>query len=119
MEPSPAAQNRMRRFTRSGTTCTLTIRQASAPSCRDRRPAIRYRRPPQAIVAGTVTDANDRLPIAGAVVKALQGVDVKGQTTTDASGHFQLRLFRGSYGVQAERINYITSVVPSVSLETE
>ena len=81
--------------------------------------AIRYRLPPQAIVAGTVTDANDGLPIAGAVMKALQGVDVKGQTTTDASGHFQLWLPRGSYAVQAEKINYITSLVPSVSLETE
>jgi len=62
---------------------------------------------PSGLVHGTVTDANDGLPIAGATVTATPG----GRTTrTDADGAYTLRLRPGSYSVTVSDPPYAASV---------
>ncbi|HEX7197160.1 MAG TPA: carboxypeptidase regulatory-like domain-containing protein, partial [Candidatus Limnocylindria bacterium] len=56
--------------------------------------AFRITEVPTGLVRGTVTDANDGLPVAGALVEA---VGSGRSTTTDAEGTYQLRLLPGSY----------------------
>jgi subtilisin family serine protease len=70
------------------------------------RMAIRYRRVATSTIQGTVTDANDRLPIEGATVTASPG----GQTArTDADGRYALRLLGGSYTVEAASDDYVAA----------
>jgi subtilisin family serine protease len=68
--------------------------------------AVLYRLPPSGFVQGTVTDANDNLPLAGATVKALQNGNVVRQTTTDANGFYRMQLVLGTYMVEASATNY-------------
>ena len=70
--------------------------------------AVLYRLPPSGFVQGTVTDANDDLPIAGATVRALQGGNVVRQATTDAAGFYRIQVALGSYTIDATATNYST-----------
>ncbi len=60
--------------------------------------AIRITTVPTGFISGTVTDANDGLPIVGAEVTATPGGR---STTTDEDGLYELRLLAGSYHVTA------------------
>ena len=67
--------------------------------------AYRYEVVPSGIVSGTVTDANDDLPIAGAVVTA----DPGGRTvSTGADGTYSLRVRPGTYTLTFSATNYVT-----------
>jgi hypothetical protein len=70
--------------------------------------AVLYRLPPSGFIEGTVTDANDDLPIAGASVQALQGGNIVRATTTDANGFYRVQVSVGTYDVQASATNYAT-----------
>ncbi|SDU19934.1 carboxypeptidase regulatory-like domain-containing protein [Jiangella alkaliphila] len=71
--------------------------------------AITFALPPNGFVTGTVTDANDDLPIDGATVAAVapDGTVVR-QTSTDANGDYSMQLFFGAYTVQASSGGYET-----------
>jgi subtilisin family serine protease len=76
-----------------------------------RNVAFRYEVVPNGFATGTVTDANDALPISGAEVTATPG----GRTAkTDADGHYSLRLRPGTYELSASKPNYVTAVEPGV-----
>ena len=81
--------------------------------------AWRYELVPSGLVHGTVTDANDDLPIAGALVSATPG----GRTATTADdGTYTLRLRPGAYDLVATADDYAsasdTAVVADGSDET-
>jgi len=80
--------------------------------------AVLYRLPPSGFVQGTVKDANDNLPVAGATVRARQGANVVRSTTTDASGFYRLQLRLDSYTIEATATNYSTGSA-AVVLDTE
>jgi subtilisin family serine protease len=68
------------------------------------RTAIRYSRVATSVIRGTVTDANDGLPIVGATVRAMPG----GQWgRTDVDGSYELRVVAGSYTVEATSEAYV------------
>ncbi|HEY6570563.1 MAG TPA: carboxypeptidase regulatory-like domain-containing protein, partial [Candidatus Limnocylindrales bacterium] len=67
--------------------------------------AYRYEVVPTGIVGGTVTDANDDEPIAGATVSASPGL---GSTTTAADGSYSLRLYPGDYDLTFSASGYVT-----------
>ena len=67
--------------------------------------AYRFSEVPTGLVRGTVTDANDGLPVAGATVEA---VGSGRSTTTDADGAYQLRLLPGSYTLRISSDGYTT-----------
>lgn len=67
--------------------------------------AFRFTEVPTGLVLGTVTDANDGLPIAGASVEALGS----GRSTRTADdGTYQLRLLPGSYTLSISSPGYTT-----------
>ncbi len=67
--------------------------------------AYRYEPVPNGVVSGSVTDANDDLPIADALVTA----DPGGRTsTTDADGAYSLRLRPGTYRLSFAARHYVT-----------
>ena len=67
--------------------------------------AFRYSVVPTGLLTGTVTNANDGLPIAGAVVEALGS----GRSTTTAEdGTYDLRLLPGAYDVEIRSDGYTT-----------
>ncbi|HEY3261917.1 MAG TPA: carboxypeptidase regulatory-like domain-containing protein [Pseudonocardiaceae bacterium] len=70
--------------------------------------SIRFVPPPTGRVTGTVTDANDGLPLAGATVRALSGPTVVGTTTTAADGTYHIRLLLGTYTIEISKTNYGT-----------
>jgi subtilisin family serine protease len=76
--------------------------------------AILFSLPPSGFVQGTVTDANDHQPIAGAHVRALQGSDVVRETTTGADGHYRLQVPLGTYTIEASAPNYSTETAQAV-----
>ncbi len=67
--------------------------------------AYRYEPVPNGVVSGTITDANDGLPIGGAVVSADPGGRA---STTDADGAYSLRLRPGSYRLSFSAEDYVT-----------
>ena len=67
--------------------------------------AYRFEVVPSGLVHGTVTDANDGLPIAGAVVSASPGLRA---TTTAVDGTYSLRLRPGAYDLSASAEDYVT-----------
>jgi subtilisin family serine protease len=71
--------------------------------------SIRFRPPPIGRVTGTVTDANDGLPLAGATVRALSGSTVVGTATTGADGRYDVRLLLGTYTIEVSKTNYVTN----------
>ena len=73
--------------------------------------AFRYELVPSGLVHGTVTDANDGQPVAGATVTATPG----GRTTrTDADGTYSLRLRPGSYDIGVSKESYVSASVPAI-----
>ena len=60
--------------------------------------AIRITTVPTGFISGTVTDANDGLPIAGAEIQATPGGR---STTTNEDGLYELRLLAGTYAITA------------------
>ena len=73
--------------------------------------AFRYEPVPNGSVTGTVTDANDGLPVGGAVVTA----DPGGRSdTTDAAGAYALRLRPGTYTLAFTSKGYVTHEVEGV-----
>lgn len=60
-------------------------------------------------LAGTVTDARDGSPIAGAFVAALQGATTVTSTATNAAGAFRLALTWGTYTIVAGAPGYAPS----------
>jgi subtilisin family serine protease len=79
--------------------------------------AVLYRVPNAAFVTGTVTDANDGLPIAGATVTAVSGADTV-ETTTNADGVYRLQLHLGTWDLTASANNY-ESATAQVTLDEE
>ena len=71
--------------------------------------AVRYSLPPSGFIEGTITDANDNLPIAGALVQALQGGNPVRSATTDANGFYRMQVPVGDYTVEASATNYVTA----------
>lgn len=72
--------------------------------------SITFSLPPNGSVSGTVTDANDDLPIEGATVAALaaDGTVVR-QASTDENGDYSMQLFFGAYTIQASSDGYVTA----------
>jgi subtilisin family serine protease len=71
-----------------------------------RNAAYRFEIVPSGLLHGTVTDANDGLPIAGATVTASPG----GRTArTDADGAYTLRLRPGSYAITIAAPPYVSA----------
>ncbi|WP_116949359.1 S8 family serine peptidase [Jiangella endophytica] len=71
--------------------------------------AITFELPPNGFVTGTVTDANDGLPIEGATVAAVApDGTVARQTSTDEDGAYRMQVFFGAYTVQAGSSGYET-----------
>ncbi|MBB5787681.1 carboxypeptidase regulatory-like domain-containing protein [Jiangella mangrovi] len=70
---------------------------------------ITFSLPPNGIVQGTVTDANDDLPVEGATVAAVaaDGTVVR-SVSTGADGAYRMQLFFGAYSIQASRDGYTT-----------
>ena len=79
--------------------------------------ALLYQLPPSGVVQGTVTDANDGDPIAGAEVSASAGGEVVRETTTGGDGSYLMQLPLGTYTVEAAKTNYETGS-ESVTLDT-
>jgi subtilisin family serine protease len=73
--------------------------------------AYRYELVPNGVVSGTVTDANDGLPIGGAVVTADPGGRA---VATEADGSYSLRLRPGTYRLSFTAEHYVTHEVPGV-----
>jgi subtilisin family serine protease len=70
--------------------------------------AILYTLPPWGLVQGVVTDANDHQPIAGAVVRALDGAEQVRAVRTNAAGAYRMQVPVGTYAIEASRDRYET-----------
>lgn len=85
--------------------------QVAAPNT-----AWRYEVVPTGVVSGTVTDANDGLPVAGATVTAEPG----GRTaTTAADGTYSLRLLPGTYELTVTAPHYTAAVSAGVTVTVD
>lgn len=71
--------------------------------------AFRYQEMPTGVVTGTVTNANDGLPVEGATVSALPGTR---STETADDGTYSLRLLPGSYTLRFAADGYTTVEMP-------
>jgi len=71
---------------------------------------------PSGTLTGTVTDASNNNPIAGAKVDASSGGQSFGSTTTDASGHYSLQLPVGTYDVTFSAFGYGTDTKSGVQI---
>jgi subtilisin family serine protease len=70
------------------------------------RTAIRYERVATSTIRGTVTNANDGLPVVGATVRATPG----GQTArTGEDGTYELRVLASTYTVEASAEHYVSA----------
>ncbi|RZU53329.1 subtilisin family serine protease [Krasilnikovia cinnamomea] len=74
--------------------------------------------PGTGMVRGTVTDANDGGPVAGAQVTVVQSGQPQRSSRTDDAGRYQLRMHVGTATLRAERDHY-QSGQAQVSLERE
>ncbi|HVK20559.1 MAG TPA: carboxypeptidase regulatory-like domain-containing protein [Actinokineospora sp.] len=70
--------------------------------------SIRFKLPLNGLSAGGVTDVNDGLPVAGAVVRALKNGAEVSRTSTGADGTYRMRLLGGDYQLEVSRPNYTT-----------
>lgn len=80
--------------------------------------SILYRLPPMGFVEGTVTDANDGLPLAGTAVTFSQGGSPVRSAVTGDDGFYRVQLPLGAYSVEASKANY-ASATAEVTLGTE
>ena len=71
---------------------------------------------PSGTLSGTVTDASNSNPIAGAKVAIASGGQSFGTTTTDAGGHYAINLPVGSYDVTYSSFGYGTHTESGVSI---
>src|SRR6185437_11438114 len=71
---------------------------------------------PSGTLKGTVTDASNNNPIAGAKVDASSSGQSFGSTTTDASGHYSLQLPVGTYDVTFSSFGYGTDTKSGVQI---
>lgn len=71
---------------------------------------------PSGTLAGTVTDASNNNPIAGAKVDVSSGGQSFGSTTTDSSGHYSINLPVGTYDVTYSAFGYGTDTESSVQI---
>ena len=71
--------------------------------------AFRYEPVPNGIVHGTITDANDDEPIAGASVSAAPGL---ASTKTAADGTYSLRMYPGNYELSVSATGYVPQTTP-------
>ncbi|CRK58561.1 Copper binding protein, plastocyanin/azurin family [Alloactinosynnema sp. L-07] len=74
--------------------------------------AIRFIPPASGVLTGNVTDANDTLPVAGAIIRALNGTTEVARTTSAADGTYRLRLLAADYTLEVAKQNYVTSSAP-------
>lgn len=70
--------------------------------------SIKFKVPANGTVAGTVTDFNDGLAVAGATVKVKSGTTEVSTATTAADGSYHLRLISGNYTVETSKSLYAT-----------
>ena len=63
---------------------------------------------PSGTLSGTVTDASNSNPIAGALVDVSSSGQSFGSTTTDANGHYSMQLPVGTYDVSYSAFGYAT-----------
>ena len=70
--------------------------------------AVKYSVPFAGFVQGTVLDANDGLPVAGAVVVATADDGSQRQVKSAKTGGYRLMITRGHYVLAASRTNYQT-----------
>jgi Carboxypeptidase regulatory-like domain/Kelch motif len=71
---------------------------------------------PSGTLSGTVTNAGDSSPIAGATVDVSQGGQSFGSTTTDGSGHYSIDLPVGTYDVAVSAFGFASSDNPGVQI---
>lgn len=65
--------------------------------------------PPSGVVTGTVTDANDDLPVSGASVTLTDAAgEVVRQSSTDAVGDYTVQAPAGTYTLTVTKTNYVT-----------
>jgi subtilisin family serine protease len=74
--------------------------------------ALTFRRPGTAFAQGTITDANDGQPVAGATVRALSGGSPVAESVTDATGGYRFQLALDTYAIEASAPNYETATTP-------
>ena len=67
---------------------------------------VAYTLPPSGFVRGTITDANEGTPVAGATVRALQNGAVMRQVNADGTGAYVMHLPIGTYTIDATATNY-------------
>jgi subtilisin family serine protease len=79
--------------------------------------AVLYRLPPSGFIEGTVTDANDGLPV-GATVRALQDGSQIRAVTTNADGFYRMQVPIGTYDVEAAAAKYETQSA-SITVEVD
>lgn len=71
--------------------------------------AITFALPRNGFVQGTVTDANDDLPVKGATVSAVAADGTVVRTaSTDENGDYRMQLFFGGYAIEAGADGYVT-----------
>lgn len=78
--------------------------------------AVRYDLPPSGSVEGTVTDANDNEPIAGATVRALQDGSPVREARADAAGRYHLMVPVGVYDIVASAEHYTSQTLTGVEI---
>ena len=88
----------------SGTTALMY--SFHQPSIAMPQHAVVYRPPPSPAVEGTITDANDGAPIAGATVRAMKAGTPVVTLTTDTNGVYFTQLPRGEYTVEVSKARY-------------
>lgn len=58
-------------------------------------------------------------PISGAIVKAMQGLDIMGIATTDIDGNYSMSVFAGVYDVSASKGGYNSSTTSEITVIAE
>jgi subtilisin family serine protease len=98
-------------------TGTVALQYSNNTPSVDSGTAVQFSLPPSGFVEGTITDANDHLPIAGARVEAVQDGAVVRTAITNAAGQYRTQLLLGNYTLTASAGNYTGGSVPiSVSV---
>lgn len=81
--------------------------------------AVRYSAPPYAVVRGSVVDANDGLPLAGASIEALTAGGQVRAGVTDAAGAYQLAVPEGPVIITASAARYQSAQVSLDAVDGE
>lgn len=81
--------------------------------------AVMYSVPFAGFVSGTVLDANDGLPVAGAAIVATGDDGTVRKSKTNKTGGYRLMVTQGHYDVEASRLNYVSATQPVDVVEHE